>query len=239
MPDSPKNLDPDRLPDGGPIYVETPADPESFPGLVAEPWNTVTAAFFIVIPLIWLWALRGRYRNYPFLICCLPILLTGGIGGTLFHGLRQYRAFFLMDVVPIYLLGLIVAVYLWIRLGPRLIYLLGMIAFLAFLQLVARYQLPMQWMINVSYASLAMIVLIPIVLVLLRTRFHHGEWIYTALAWVCRIVDKERPPLLPMGTHWLWHTFGAATTAAVIMYVYRIEGVPLRKLAGERSEPGA
>jgi len=78
-----------RLPDGGPRYVETPPDPTA-PGapFVAEPWNTVTASFFILIALVWIWRLRGRFRDYPFVVCCMPILLAGGIGGTLYHGTR-------------------------------------------------------------------------------------------------------------------------------------------------------
>ena len=46
----------DRLADGGPRYVETPADPYA-PGApyVAEPWNAVTASFFIFIVLAWVW----------------------------------------------------------------------------------------------------------------------------------------------------------------------------------------
>ena len=37
-----------RLPDGGPRYVETPPDPTAPDApFVAEPWNTVTATFFI------------------------------------------------------------------------------------------------------------------------------------------------------------------------------------------------
>jgi hypothetical protein len=235
MPDATDQPIIERLPDGGPIYVETPGDPYTNPSWVAEPWNTATAALFIIIPLAWLWHLRGKWARHPFVVCCLPILLTGGIGGTLFHGLRKYRAFFLMDVIPIYFLGVAVSVYLWIRLRPRFSHLLGLIAFVAVTQLVwAGSQLPIQWRINVSYASLALLVLIPILVVLVRTHFQHARWIYTALAcfaiaWISRIADKERPPLLPMGTHWLWHTFGAITTASVIMYVYRIEALSLRK----------
>ena len=40
----------------------------------------------------------------------LPLLLVGGIGGTLYHGLRSSKANFLLDVIPIYLLGLIVTI---------------------------------------------------------------------------------------------------------------------------------
>ena len=65
--------------DGGPIYKETP--PAPIQATVAEPWNTVTASLFIVIAAMWLVRLRGRYADYPFLSCCMPILLAGGIGG--------------------------------------------------------------------------------------------------------------------------------------------------------------
>jgi hypothetical protein len=222
-----------RLPDGGPIYVETPPGLPNFDGWVAEPWNTGSAALFVVIPLVWLWVLRGRYRQHPFLVICLPILFAGGVGGVLFHGLRRYNAFFLLDVVPIYLLGFGVSIWIWIRLGPKLHQLLGIIGVLVVIQLTAHFNLPTHWAINISYASLALIMLIPLALALIRTRFRHGGWIGTALAcfaiaWICRIADVTRPPLLPMGTHWLWHTFGATTTGALSIYVYRIEGMPLR-----------
>jgi len=220
--------------DGGPRYVETPSDMNHFSGLIAEPWNTASAVLFIVIAVGWLWALRGRYREHPFLTMCLPILATGGIGGVLYHGLPIYRMFFLMDVIPIYVLGLAVTVWLWIRLGPKLVRLLALIAVLAFFQLISIYQLPRQWAINVSYGSLALLILTPIVVALVRTRFCYAGWVYTsvacfAIAWIFRISDTVRPPLLPMGTHWLWHTFGALTTLTISIYVYHIEAVPLRK----------
>jgi hypothetical protein len=231
MPDPVTNWNPD---DGGPRYVETPVDPDHFSGLVAEPWNTGSALLFIIIAGGWAWALRGRYRDHPFLTMCLPILATGGIGGVLYHGLRIYRVFFLMDVIPIFVLGLTVTLWLWIRLGPRLLHLLGLIALLALLQSIARYQLPRQWAINVSYGSLAVLILAPVVLSMVRTKFRHAGWVYTsvacfAIAWIFRISDTVRPPLLPMGTHWLWHTFGALTTLSLSIYVYHIEGVRLRK----------
>jgi len=222
-----------RLPDGGPVYVETPPDIEKFTGTVAEPWNTVSACLFVLIVLLWIWRLRGRYRDHVFLTACLPLLLAGGIGGVLFHGRRTSFAFFLLDVIPIYLLGLSVMIWIWVRLGPRWHHLIGFVAVLGFLQMFAQLRLPRQWAINVSYASLALMVLLPVVLALVRTRFFQGGWVVTALicfalAWVCRIADTTRPPLLTMGTHWLWHLFGAATTAALSVYVYHIEQVSLR-----------
>ena len=218
----------DRLPDWGPRFIETP-DTYPPPTLIAEPWNGATAALFIVIVIIWLIRLRGRYRQFPFICCCLPILLVGGIGGTLFHALRTSPVFFLMDVIPIYFLGVLASLFLWFRLGPKVQHVLGMIGVLVLLQVFGQLALPTHWAINLSYASLALLILLPLTLLLVRTRFRHGGWVATSLvcfgiAWFCRIADAEiRPPLLPMGMHWLWHTFGACCTMALCQYVYLLE----------------
>lgn len=236
MPDARPDPLNQRMRDGGPLFVETPPDLDQFNGWVAEPWNTASATLFVMIALIWAWALRGRYRQHPFLTICLPILATGGIGGVLFHGLRIHRIFLIVDVVPIYLLGLSITTWLWYRLGARLQHLLGVIVFFAFLQLLAQFRLPTQWAISMSYATLAALVLLALILTLVRTKFRHGGWVYAslacfAIAWTCRISDTIRPPLLPMGTHWLWHVFGALTTGSLSIYIYHIEGVNLRKVS--------
>jgi hypothetical protein len=223
-----------RLPDGGPRYIETPPDPTA-PGapLVAEPWNTVTASFFIWIALAWLWRVRGRYREFPFLVCCMPILLAGGIGGTLFHGTRAHRFYFLLDVIPISLLGLAGAVFMAYRyFGRRRAWVMfGLLIFYAVVNRVffsAIGPMNRQLSINLSYASLAAIVLLPIVLVLWRSRFRHGKWVVLGLfsfsmAWFFRLLDQYSAEYLAMGSHWLWHTFGAISTAAMIQYFYKVE----------------
>jgi hypothetical protein len=232
-----------RLPDGGPRYVETPPDPYAPDApLVAEPWNTVTASFFIWIAVYWFWRVRGRYRDYPFLVSCMPILLAGGIGGTLFHGLRTQRAFFLLDVVPISLLGLAGALFMayrliglkerWQRLavltlataGLLVVYMVMNLVFFSLIRSTNR-----QLSINLSYASLAVLVLTPIGLVLWRTRFRYGGWVAVglisfAMAWVFRLTDQYSAEYLTTGTHWLWHTLGAVSTAAMIRYFYAVEG---------------
>jgi hypothetical protein len=226
----------DRGIDQGPLYTETPeAIREGLPySGVAEPWNAVTAFLFVVIVIFWFIRLRGRLFRHPFLAVALPILLVGGIGGTLYHGLRNWVGYFLMDVIPIYLLGLAVSLYWWIRLGPKLFHLIGMLAVLALLNGLGQLALPQVWAINVSYAGLALIILVPLAIILIRTRCRYSGWVATAfvsfaIAWFFRLADTWQPPVLPMGTHWLWHTFGAATTAALSEYVYRIEGMKLKK----------
>lgn len=227
-----------RLPDGGPRYVETPPDPLAPDApFVAEPWNTVTATFFIWIALYWLWRVRVRFRDFPFLVACMPILLAGGVGGTLFHGTRAMRFFFLLDVIPISLLGLAGGLFMASRLMgkrpplTRLAVLCGVLVFYAVVNrlfFAALGPMNRQLSINLSYASLASIVLLPVVLVLWKTRFRHGGWVVAgvlsfAVAWVARLVDQYSAEYLPMGTHWLWHTFGALTTAFIVTYFYRVE----------------
>ena len=223
------------LRDGGPPYAETPPDPYA-PGapFPAEPWNAITAALFVVVALVWMVRLHGRYREYPFLSCCLPILLAGGTGGTLYHVTRTSYAFFLLDVVPISLLGLAGSVFMAVRYwGARGWWFIpaGCAFFVGVNQVLFAAVAPrdVQLVINLSYASLAVVVLTPIALVLLRTRFRHGGWVVAgvvafAIGWFFRLIDLRMGLVMSMGTHWLWHTFGAIATAMLVEYFYRVEG---------------
>ena len=227
----------DRMPDRGPRYTETPADPYAPDApYIAEPWNAVTASFFIWIVVAWAWRLRGRYREYPFLMCCMPILLAGGIGGTLYHATRVSVIYFLLDVIPISLLGLAGSICMAFRyFGRRKLWILPVVivVYIACNQLFFTVVGPISstLRINLSYASLAVLILTPIALVLIRTRFRHGGWVVAGvlsfvIAWFFRLVDREPEMVahLTMGTHWLWHTFGALTTIFIVEYFYLVEG---------------
>jgi hypothetical protein len=224
-----------QLRDRGPRYTETPTDPYApdarFP---AEPWNAVTASLFVVIVVAWVVRLRGRYHAYPFLMSCLPILLVGGIGGTLYHGLRTRQLYFWLDILPIQLLPVAGAVYLAVRLWRRWgwLYLGGsVVVYLSTSALLFTLVLPRsrQLAVNLNYAALATVILFPMALALIRTRFRHGKWVVAGLiafviAWFFRLWDENPGPYLPMGSHWLWHLFGAISTALIIEFYYRVEG---------------
>jgi hypothetical protein len=164
----------------------------------------------------------------------MPILLAGGIGGTLYHATRISRIYFLLDVIPISVLGLAGAVFMAIRYwGGRGWWFVPAVAlfYLTVNRLFFMAIMPAnnQLAINLSYASLAVVVLIPIGLVLLRSRFRYGGWVVAgvisfAIAWFFRLFDRDIASELTMGSHWLWHTFGAITTALIIEYFYLVEG---------------
>jgi hypothetical protein len=231
---------PDRLPDRGPRYAETPINPyaDSAPW-IAEPYNAATAFLFVVIVGYWVIKLRGRYRHFPFLVSCLPILLVGGVGGTLYHAFRTRQTYFYLDVIPISFLGIAGALYLtfrlgrwhgWVRVGA---YSIGaIVAYTAINGLLFRYlrfeQFP-HLTVTLSYASLAAVVLIPLSGVLIYTKFRHAGYVWAGLAAFgiaafFRVVDRTAYGGLPMGTHWLWHLFGAVCTQSLIAYFYRLEG---------------
>ena len=228
MPQDPLTARHDDL---GPFYVET----VDLSATIVEPFNTASATLFILVAIVWVVRLWGRFRLHPFLTACLPLLLVGGIGGTLYHATRASKLYWLADVVPISLLGVLISVYLWLRLAPRWAYLIGLIALLLVVNLIGRFTLPVHWAINLSYVSMAVPIIGLMMVALIRTNFEHSGWVW--MTWVLfgfafffRIIDVLRPPVLPMGTHWLWHTFGALTTMTLAEYLYRIEGRVLNPL---------
>jgi hemolysin III len=219
--------------DGGPRYVET-----NFARLFVEPCNAITAAIFVAIVVFFMVRMWGRFRQHPFLCLAIPVLLLGGIGGTIYHALRAYKVFFYMDVVPIVLLVAMGSVYLWVRLRPRGWQVMALLAVIVTFAAVAGHFLfigERHVAIIVQYLGLAVLVLTPVAIVLVRTNYRHSQIIKLALvcfgfAILFRFLDPVSAPVLPIGTHWLWHVLGAATTALLAEYFYRIETEPTLQL---------
>jgi hemolysin III len=223
-----------RPPDGGPIYVET-----DLQRLIAEPFNALSALLFIVIVIYWLIRLRGRYRRYAFLTACLPLVLIGGVGGTVYHAFRAHRVWLVMDWLPIVLLSFAICVYLWLRVLRRfrwlvLLILPGVFLLQRSLFLAVRAEhLPIHWAINLSYSLLAVIILTPTAIVLWRTRCAHAHWPLLAVmcfvgAILARAFDRQLASLLPMGSHFLWHLLGAGAAQCLALYLYHLGPLPGR-----------
>ncbi|MFL5341720.1 MAG: hypothetical protein ACJ8F7_16365 [Gemmataceae bacterium] len=216
-----------KLPDGGPRYTETNLD-----NFIREPWNAVTALVFVVIVIVWAVRLYGRYRQHPFLIMCLPILLAGGIGGAIYHGFRRWPVMLWLDVVPIGLLVVLGSIYLWIRLRPKWWHIVILVVAVGLSPVPFLVAVERHIAIVLNYIVLALMILVPVGLVLVRTRFRHANLIWLTL--VCfgfsilfRFLDPLSRPVLPMGSHWLWHLGGAVTTMVLSEYFYRIEVEPI------------
>ncbi len=210
-------------PDGGMVYTET-----NLNHLFPEPLNTITSGFFFLLALYWLFRLKGFSKQYIFLSLASWILLIGSIGGTLYHGLRTYPVFIMMDWLPISILCLLASIYFWIRFSGK--WFVGAGAFIVFMLIEIRVRKLMhgnnlQLGISLNYAAMVLMVLLPLVLLLIKMKGHNWQFIVSALisfgiALFFRVADSRA--LLSVGTHFLWHTFGAVATALMFVVLKRI-----------------
>ncbi len=208
------------LEDGGPRYFETDL---SMP--VVEPWNMASAAVFMIIVIWWLYTLRGRFGKHKFVSIALPILAVGGIGGTLYHGFRVSKFFLVMDWLPILILTLM-ATYLFIYITTKKRWLaLGLIVLAAIAHEAIHYFIRPSIANNLAYTLLGLTVLIPLIVVVFRSNGRYGVWVVLALLTFCfallfRVLDPQG--WLPMGTHFLWHLFGAMACHFMFVYIFKL-----------------
>lgn len=223
-----------RLPDGGPLYTETDLSRH----LIIEPWNTVTAIFFAVIAIIWFFNIKTDEPAKGIKKAAAIVLLIGGIGGTLFHGTRTHFIFLLLDVLPIVLLIIGYSLYLFnkLKMWPLAI---GLIALNFATRIGGQYiDISEQARITLGYGISGLNILIPIILWLIKTKWINVEYVICALisfglALTFRLLDSSLSKLdllgtFPMGTHFLWHTFGAVATTLLIIYWQKSDRVHAR-----------
>jgi hemolysin III len=210
--------------DGGMLYTET-----NLHHLFPEPWNMITSAFFLIPAFYWLIKLKGYDSRFQFLSIASWLLLVGCIGGTIYHGLRRWHIFIFMDWLPIALLCLMASVYFWIKVLGKWYH--GLLALLLFIGVEALLRTSMhshnmQLSISINYGVMVLMIILPLTLFLVKTKGHNWPLIILALcsfavALFFRVADSW--PLLQMGTHFLWHTFGAGATTLMFIYLYRIQ----------------
>jgi len=212
-------------PDGGIIYTET-----DMHRIVPEPLNTVTAGCFMIIAVYWLIRLNGFSIKSLFLSIATYILLIGSIGGTAYHGLRLYRFFILMDWVPIVILCMLACAYFWAKVLKKWVYSAVVIFLIFLLQFFIRRYMEqhnhLDWGISINYGLMALMVITPLLIYLSRTRFNYSFLVFPAIicfamALFFRVSDGWH--LLPVGTHFLWHTLAAGATQMIFLYVNNIE----------------
>ena len=207
-------------PDGGSLYAET-----NLENLFPEPLNAITSCFFLAIAFYWLFKLWGNFKGHPFLSYCLVLLFIGGIGGTTYHAFRLWRPFIMMDWLPIMLLCISAGVYFLAQLIKWYYAALLVVAYVCFQIFFRKMMMSenMQLFVNINYAMMAALVLLPVLAYLIYTKWKDGKWVGIALisfifALTFRIADKWE--WLDSGTHFLWHTFGAIASFCMFNYIY-------------------
>ena len=217
------------MPDRGPIYTETLLHAQRAPDAwLVEPYNAASATLFIAVALYWLIKVAGRQQ--PFLTYAAVVLAVGGVGGTLYHALRTHVLFLVLDVVPILTLA-VSAVYWfverlaksrWTAFAYTVGGLMGIFALIRTLRIIMPG--PVRGPV-VGYGTLALFVIVPMLIFVVRTRFQHAYLVFVAIGafalgmWF-RAID--RTDFLPIGTHFLWHTLGAVMTHLLLLYLWRM-----------------
>lgn len=207
--------------DSGPVYKETLAG--RFP---VEPFNTFSNFLFLGVCIYFALRVYRRGSRQVFLAFCLPVLLLGFIGGTVYHATRSAEIWLYLDWVPIVTLCLACSFYFAWKAGKLLWQKIVLCALVLGLPLIFRsIPWPQNMQISLGYIGTALGVLLPIVLYAARTRFTHFYGVVAAvlsfgIAISFRIFDSSLA-ILPMGTHWLWHSFGAVAVFFIMNYVYK------------------
>ncbi|MES2554934.1 MAG: ceramidase domain-containing protein [Bacteroidota bacterium] len=194
--------------DNGPVYRETVHLSE----LIVEPWNAYSSLTFILVAIILLWQLRGNRKDFPFIVFfCVPLLIFGGLGSTLFHAFRSSVWLLLMDVLPIILLVLGVSIWMWLKvLSPKWLVIPVVVIFVG-LTYFSRLLFDGQDQISAGYVVRGTMLLLPCFLYLTKTEFRLGRLLAAAagcfaLALTFRYLDEKiELEWMSWGTHWLWH----------------------------------
>jgi hypothetical protein len=212
-----------QMPDGGPVYTET-----DLSEMIAEPWNALSSLTFLIPAIYWIWKCRGNLRGNFFLLCCCFLLAAGGIGSTLFHAFRKFPLMLLMDVLPIILLTVLVSIYFWLKILPKW-WLVFFIIFPGFaFRLWVMSKLSSHESINIGYFISGTLIFLPLLFILIKKKFLKFydiilSVLFLSVALYFRKIDAHSPPLMAVGTHWLWHVFCAAGAHFIGAYIYYVE----------------
>ncbi len=212
-----------QMPDGGPVYTETnPLE------MIMEPWNALSSMAFLIPACYWIWKCRHDPGRSSFLICCCMLLAIGGLGSTFYHAFRKFPLLLLMDVLPIIVLTLLVSIYFWLKILPNWWWLLPIIVPPVWFRYWILGKLPAHEGINIGYFISGLLIFVPLLFLLGRTKFF--RWYDIVLAVIClsgalwfRKMDAYSPSLMEIGTHWLWHLWCAAGAYFLGSYIYHLE----------------
>ncbi|SEB83863.1 hemolysin III [Tenacibaculum sp. MAR_2009_124] len=213
---------PIRFPnDSGPIYQETLQG-----RLPVEPFNTFSNLIFIAILIYFGNKIRKNPKKHPFFLFAIPVIFSSWIGGTIYHGTRSHEFWLVLDWLPIMLVCLGGIVYFigkikkkwWQRL-------LLFVGFLTLLIVPRMLPLPKEYRISFGYLVTAFSVITPFLWYAYLTHWKNSRDIFLGIlifgiAIVFRTLDNLIE-ILPMGTHWLWHTFGGIAVFFMLNYVYK------------------
>ncbi len=222
-----------RPADFGPIYLET--NLSRFP---VEPFNTYSNLCFLALVLYFAYRTKFSLKDHPLTVSALPILLLGFVGGTIYHATRSHSIWLVLDFVPIAVLSLMAAAYLWHKITRRwiltVLLMVGLVVFpRAFIWTL---DFPRSLKITTGYGILALSIILPAIIHCKKQRWKSISlllltFVSFSIALFFRWFDQNgAAEHLPMGSHFLWHLFGAVSTAGMMSYLFGVEELTLREI---------
>lgn len=208
-----------QMDDGGPVYMETnPGD------YILEPWNALSSLLMLVPAIYWIFRMRKEGHQPLVMWIVISLIIVGGVGSALFHAFRASYIFLIMDVLPTALLTISLAVYFWYKVLRRWGYVLVIFLPLFSLRFLLWKNLPEHTAINVSYAITGFSIGLPLIIHLTKTEFKGGYLVAGTIvsfivALLFREIDRIPFSFLPMGTHFLWHSFAALGAYFMLWYL--------------------
>ena len=213
--------------DGGPIYKETLGSGDFW---FYEPWNAISSLAIVLPALYWAFVLKDRrFKDFMFMWYCIPLLILGGTGSTLFHGFRNSSWLLWLDVMPTAILTMSIGVLFWVRYTKNWFFTAGLFLSSFAGRIFAYELLPGHTATNLAYFITGTLIFLPILLYLHRIKWLGLKWIifsvvFLIISLLFREIDKYDIFNLPMGTHFLWHLFSGvgAYFLARFLYVVRV-----------------
>jgi hemolysin III len=198
--------------------------PERF---IVEPWNAFSSLVFLIPVIFFLITLRGKYKEYRFLVYfALPLLFTGGIGSALYHAFRSTPWLMALDVFPMFVMTLGVSWYFMQKLFGNWYFPILILAIAAFGRWLIFDSIPIQQAINAGYFIAGLIIFVPALLYARITKWKYSKTLlfaafFLSISLFFRFYDDNPKQFMAQGVHWLWHVFSAVGAIAAGQYIVK------------------
>lgn len=211
------------LPDGGPVYMET-----NYGQWIVEPWNAISSLLMLIPAIYWIYRMKKINNQSLLMWIVIVLVITGGIGSSLFHAFRAHVAFLIMDVLPSAILTITLSVYFWIKVFHKWWYVLLVFIPFIIIRFLLFSNLPEHTAINLAYFMTGASIGIPLIIYLIKTSYSGWKLVLAgilsfAVALMFREFDYIPMAALPMGTHFLWHSFSAVGAYFIIGYLFMVQ----------------
>ena len=221
-----------ELKDGFPPNAETVAG-----GFPAEPLNAISNLGFLLVLVYWALKTKFRIRLYPVIVITMPLMFCALVAGTMHHILRSDKVWHSITLLCIFFAVVNACVYLWYRVTESWMksFLCVMAVPLVFRLFLASLTFPEKISVAVVFVVMALAMLIPAVVHCMRNHLKNLELlVISSLAFMIALIFREADAnlvgIMPLGTHFLWHIFGAVSLFYLLKYLFITDKTKSKKV---------